>query len=88
MDYYGADETEAEPEYRHPADHPADRQQWLADTWVGDDWDADHESLLADAQQALSLADDYVRSRPWQTLAVVALVGIALGYGLARASKR
>ncbi len=75
-------------------DHPAGSRQWIGDTWLGDawlgeDWDADAgESLLANARRALSVADDYVRDRPWQSLAVVALVGIALGYGLAAAGSR
>jgi hypothetical protein len=85
MDHDVADSTEDQAEDLHPADS----HHWIGDTWVGDDWDADAgDSLLADAKQALAVAEDYVRARPWQTLAVVALAGIAIGFGLARASKR
>jgi hypothetical protein len=71
-----------------PHRHPADSQHWIGDTWVGEDWDAAYagDNLLTDARHALTVVDDYVRSRPWETLAIVAVVGIALGYGLARAS--
>jgi len=44
------------------------------------------DSWLDGARSAVQDADDYVHSSPWSALAVVALVGLAAGYLLARRS--
>jgi ElaB/YqjD/DUF883 family membrane-anchored ribosome-binding protein len=52
------------------------------------DPDADlADSWLARARDTAQAADDYVRERPWSALAVVALLGLAAGFLLARRSQ-
>jgi ElaB/YqjD/DUF883 family membrane-anchored ribosome-binding protein len=41
------------------------------------------DALASEMKNALLSADDFVRSNPWQTLAVVAVLSLAAGYGLA-----
>jgi ElaB/YqjD/DUF883 family membrane-anchored ribosome-binding protein len=45
------------------------------------------QSWLDGARRAVRDADDYVRDNPWQALAVVALIGVAAGFLLARSSQ-
>jgi ElaB/YqjD/DUF883 family membrane-anchored ribosome-binding protein len=42
------------------------------------------DSWLDGARDAVRQADDFVRTRPWAAVAVVALVALAAGYSLAR----
>jgi ElaB/YqjD/DUF883 family membrane-anchored ribosome-binding protein len=44
------------------------------------------ENWLQKAREVVSSADDFIRDNPWQAIGAVALVGVALGYLLARRS--
>jgi ElaB/YqjD/DUF883 family membrane-anchored ribosome-binding protein len=44
------------------------------------------ENWVQKARDFVSSADDYVRDNPWQAIGVMAMVGVTLGYLLARGS--
>jgi ElaB/YqjD/DUF883 family membrane-anchored ribosome-binding protein len=44
------------------------------------------EDWVKKARNAVSTADDYVRSNPWQALGMMAILGVTLGYMLSRRS--
>jgi ElaB/YqjD/DUF883 family membrane-anchored ribosome-binding protein len=46
------------------------------------------ENWVQTAREFVSSADDYVRDNPWQAIGVMAMVGVTLGYLLARGSPR
>ncbi len=68
---------------------PREINQWIGDTWVGEEWEAEAgDGLFADAQQALLRIDEHVRSNPWSSLAVAALMSLGLGYALGKTSSQ
>jgi ElaB/YqjD/DUF883 family membrane-anchored ribosome-binding protein len=44
------------------------------------------ENWLNSARELANTADDFIRDNPWQAIGVVALVGVTLGFLLARRS--
>jgi ElaB/YqjD/DUF883 family membrane-anchored ribosome-binding protein len=44
------------------------------------------ENWAEKAREFASSADDYVRNNPWQALAVMAILGVTLGYFISRRS--
>jgi len=42
------------------------------------------ENWVEKAREFAATADDYVRNNPWQALAVMAMVGVTIGYVLSR----
>jgi ElaB/YqjD/DUF883 family membrane-anchored ribosome-binding protein len=42
------------------------------------------ENWVEKAREFAASADDYVRNNPWQALAVMAMVGVTIGYALSR----
>jgi ElaB/YqjD/DUF883 family membrane-anchored ribosome-binding protein len=44
------------------------------------------ENWVEKAREFAASADDYVRNNPWQALAVMAMVGVTIGYVLSRRS--
>jgi hypothetical protein len=44
------------------------------------------ENWVQKARDLASTADDYVRNNPWQALGVMAILGVTLGYLIARPS--
>jgi ElaB/YqjD/DUF883 family membrane-anchored ribosome-binding protein len=46
------------------------------------------ETWVRRAREAVSSADDYVRNNPWQAIGVVAMVGVTLGFLVARSARR
>jgi len=44
------------------------------------------ENWVQRARELVSTADDYVRNNPWQAIGLMAIVGVTLGYLVARRS--
>jgi ElaB/YqjD/DUF883 family membrane-anchored ribosome-binding protein len=44
------------------------------------------DNWIQKARELVSTADEYVRDNPWQAMGAVALLGVTLGYLLARRS--
>jgi ElaB/YqjD/DUF883 family membrane-anchored ribosome-binding protein len=47
---------------------------------ASDDW-------VRKARDLVSTTDDYVRNNPWQALAIMAMLGVTLGYLVARSAR-
>jgi hypothetical protein len=45
------------------------------------------EHWVEKARELVSTADDYVRNNPWQAVSLMAIVGVTLGYLVARRTR-
>jgi ElaB/YqjD/DUF883 family membrane-anchored ribosome-binding protein len=46
------------------------------------------ETWMKRAREVVSTTDDYVRNNPWQAIGIMAMVGVTLGYIVARSTRR